>query len=84
MYDKFGVNQKITLSTFLCYRRVRIVGRGAYRVAAGKIAVRPGGILPNAVPEPTDEVWQTFAAIALASNSLVAGDRAAVLREARG
>lgn len=61
---------------------MRTVGRGAHRVAPGEVAVRFGGVLQDPVPEPTDEIRQAAAAIALAENGVVAGDRAAVLRTA--
>lgn len=65
-----------------CYRRLRSFGRRTHRVPPGEVAVRPGGVLPDAIPEPADEVRQTAAAATVVENGLVAGDRAALLRAA--
>lgn len=66
------------------YRRVRIVGRGTHRVAAGKVTVRPRGVLSDAVPEPTDPIRQAAAQAAVAAHRQLTGHRAALLRPAGG
>lgn len=65
-------------------RRVRAVRRGAHRVAAGKVTVRSGRVLPDAVPQPADQVRQTVAEAAVAADGQLASNRAAVLRPAGG
>jgi len=72
---------KLFFSLF-CRRRLRTLGRGAHRIPSGKIAVRPGGILSDPIPESTDKVWQAAAAITVVTHSFVAGDRTALLRAA--
>ncbi|XP_076665003.1 COUP transcription factor 2 isoform X3 [Andrena cerasifolii] len=62
---------------------VRTVGRGAHRVPSGEVAVRPGGVLQDPVPESADQVRQAAASTAIPENGVLAGDRAAVLRPAR-
>lgn len=69
-------------SSVFCYRRLRPLGRGAHRVPSGKVAVRPGGVLPDPVSEPANEVRQAAAATAVVAHGLVAGYRAALLRAA--
>ena len=64
----------------LCFRRVRSVGRGPHRIAAGEVAVRARGVLQDPIPEPADEIRQAVAQASLAEDRLVPGDRAAVLR----
>lgn len=44
--------------------------------------MRAGGVLPDPVSESTDEVRQASTATAIATDGLVAGDRAALLRAA--
>jgi len=61
-----------------------IVGRGAHRVAAGKVAVRAGGVLPDAVSQPADPVRQTAAQAAVPAHGQLASHRAAVLRPTGG
>jgi len=51
---------------------LRIVGRGAHRVAAGKVAVRAGGVLPDAVSQPADPVRQTAAQAAVPAHGQLA------------
>lgn len=70
----------LIFSFVFCYRRLRSLGRGAYRVPSGKIAVRLGGVLSDPVPESTDQVRQTAAAVAVVAHGLVAGNRAALFR----
>lgn len=67
----------------LHHGRVRIIGRGAHRVASGKVTVRTGRILQDAVPESADQVRQVVATITVAEDGIVASDRAAVLRSSR-
>lgn len=63
---------------------MRVVGRGAHRVAAGKVSVRPGGVLSDAVPEPADPVRQAAAQAAVTAHGQLASHRAALLRPASG
>lgn len=44
--------------------------------------MRPGGVLPDPVSEPANEVRQAAAATAVVAYGLVAGYRAALLRAA--
>lgn len=71
---------------FFCYfrRRLRTVGRGAHRVATGKIAVRPRRVLPDAVSQPADPVRQAAAQTAVAPDGQLASDRTIVFRPAGG
>lgn len=68
---------------FVC-RRLWAVGRGAHRVAAGEVAVRPGGVLPDAVPQPADPIREAVAPAAVAAHGQLASHRATVLRPAGG
>jgi len=63
---------------------VRAVGRGAHRVTTGKVSVRPGRVLPDAVPESADPVWQAAAQTAVTAHGQLAGHRAALLRPTGG
>lgn len=74
-------NRGISPTFFLlCFRRVRVVGRGSHRIASGEVAVRARGVLQDPIPEPADEIRQAVAEAALPEDGLVPGDRAAVLR----
>ncbi|XP_044302802.1 COUP transcription factor 1 isoform X1 [Varanus komodoensis] len=61
-------------------RRLWPVGRGAHREPAGEVAVRPGGVRAEPVPQPAQPLRQAAAAAALAAHRLVLGHRAALLR----
>lgn len=63
---------------------MRTVRRRAHRIAAGKVAVRPGGVLSHAVSQPADPVRQAAAPVAVPAHGQLAGDRATVLRAAGG
>ena len=65
----------------MCFRRVRPVERESHRVAAGEVAVRAGGVLPDPVPESADQVRQIAAEAALAADGQFAGHRAALFCE---
>ncbi|KAJ4445735.1 hypothetical protein ANN_12420 [Periplaneta americana] len=65
-------------------RRVRTVGRGPHRKPAGEVAVRPGGVLPHAVPQPAHALRQAAAAPAVAADRELAGHRTALLRAPGG
>lgn len=67
-----------------CFRCVRVVGRRSHRKSAGKVAVRPGGVLPHPVPKPADALRQAAAAAAVAAHRQLASDRATFLRAAGG
>lgn len=49
------------------------VGRQPHRVITREVAVRPRGILPDAIPQPADSVRQAAAAVTLATDCLVPG-----------
>lgn len=53
---------------FPLYRRLRSVGCGAHRIAAGKIPVRPGRVLSVAVSQPAHPLWKTTPKTAFAAN----------------
>lgn len=63
---------------------MRVVGRGAHRIATGKVSVRPRRILPDAVPESADPIRQAAAQAAVTAHGQLAGHRAALLRPAGG
>ncbi|EDM09933.1 nuclear receptor subfamily 2, group F, member 1 [Rattus norvegicus] len=56
------------------------VGCCTHRKPAGEIAVCTGGIREEPVPQPAQPLWQTAAAIALSSHSVLFCHRAALLR----
>lgn len=64
----------------LVYRRVRPVRQRPHRKSAGEVAVRTGRVRPDAVPEPTDAVWQTVTAPAFIADGVGTSHRADVLR----
>lgn len=63
---------------------MRSIGRGAHRITAGEVAVRPRGVLSDAVSEPADAIRQTAVAVALAADGQQSSDRATVLRSSSG
>jgi len=71
--------------TWPFFRRcVRIVGDAGHRAAAGEVAVRPGGVLPRALPDAADQVWPAPAAPAFPQDRLAGRHRAALLRAPGG
>ena len=54
------------------------------RATAGKVPVRPGGILPQPVPQPTHTLRQAAPAPTLAENGVALCHRAALLCQAGG
>lgn len=67
---------------FFSYRRLRSLGRLAHRESSGKIAMRFRGVLSEPIPDSADKIRQTAVAIAVVAHSLIAGNRAALLRAA--
>jgi hypothetical protein len=63
---------------------VRPVRRVAHREPPREVAVRPGGVLSDAVSQPAHQVRQAAAATPLPPHRQQSGDRTAVLRPAGG
>lgn len=56
-----------------CFRCLWTVRRGAYRVAARKVPVRPRGVLSFAVSQSAHPLRQTAVTITLAAHGLTSG-----------
>lgn len=69
---------------FYFHRCLWVIGRGAHRVTAGKVAVRLGGVLPDAISQSTDQVRQAVAQVAIAAHGQLASDRTIILRPTGG
>lgn len=59
---------------------MRVIRRSAYWVPPREISMRIRRVLPNTVSEPANPVWETALKIAIAENSVIPGDRAAIFR----
>lgn len=65
-----------------CFRRLWTVGRLPHRESPGEVSVRPGGILPHSISEPTNPLRQAVAAAAVTAHRLQSSHRATLLRAA--
>lgn len=61
---------------------MRSIRRAPHREPAGEVPVRAGGVLPESVPQPADQVRQAAPAAALTTDSQLTGHRTTVLRTA--
>lgn len=68
----------------LTNRRLRPQRRRPHRGATREIPVRTGGILSHPVPQPAHQVRQASSSTTLATDSVLAGHRTALLRSSGG
>ncbi|CAD6234277.1 GSCOCG00007713001-RA-CDS [Cotesia congregata] len=59
---------------------MRVIRRSAHRVPPGEISMCIRRVLPNTVSEPANPVRETAPETAIFKNSVIPGDRAAILR----